>query len=217
LGRVRCLQPAIVRDLTLRKRICHKCTSRPSELGSYRLQRLRCMAGFIRGSATPSPLRTTAVGSRDGQKSLLCRQRPRIRCSNLRMRTGFGLRLHSCQHGPPLLGNLPATVAPFDQALSEDFELGHACCQLGGAFRPLPSAGGTDGHVALEVLQACKAVGITHQYFQDSHLEVHCQPTQVRGPAHQPIRCRLPLCPICMQASCRAEHGYRSARVGWRT
>jgi hypothetical protein len=27
----------------------------------------------------------------------------------------------------------------------------------------------------------------------------------------------LPLCPICMQASCRAEHGYRSARVGWRT
>lgn len=142
------------------------------------------MAGFIGILATPSPPRTTAIGSPDGQKTGLCRQRRAIGYSNLRPWTsgGFGVRLHSCQHGPPLLGNLPATVAPFDETLAEDFEFRHACRQFCGAFRPLASAGDKDGHVALEVRQACKAVGITHQYFQDSHLEVHCQPTRVRGP-----------------------------------
>ena len=207
MGRVRCFQPAIVRDLTTHKRICHKCTSRPSEPSSCRLRRLRCMAGFIRGSAALSPLRTTAVGSRGGQKTGLCRRR--IRRSNLRPRTGFGSRLHSCQHGPPLLGNLPATVAPFDHTFFRRFRA-RAC---------MPPA------------WWCAPTTVTRMTTSRSRSDRLAKPSDntfrtvtwrftvslrgyAGGQSAHPVQ--IAACPVSLQASCRAEARLqiRSCRLG---
>jgi hypothetical protein len=71
--------------------------------------------------------------------------------------------------------------------------------------------GDKDDHVALEVRQACKAVGITLSgQSPGSSLSAYAGTRA----ANQPIRCRLRLVPSLCKRLVVRRHGYRSARVG---
>lgn len=67
----------------------------------------------------------------------------------------------------------PAAILPVDKALCEDVEARHLCGQPLRTVGPITTARRQDGHVALEILQRSFSPWITHQYFENGHLEIH--------------------------------------------
>ena len=82
-------------------------------------------------------------------------------------------RFHDCQDVAALLGDTPSTFQPLDEILGENRQTRYASREVLGPLGPVPPAGGENGHVTLQVRQACEAIRIAHQNLENCDLEIH--------------------------------------------
>lgn len=103
--------------------------------------------------APAAPLKPAAVRSGNDQCSGRREGRRRFRRGDLpleRFVEGDWRLVHHVEGGSAGVGDAPAAVLALDEAVREYLQTRHAGGQSRRAFRPLPPAGGQNGHVAFK-------------------------------------------------------------------
>src|ERR1700757_2608478 len=93
---------------------------------------------------------------------VLCRARRR------RQGTLEGLSaLHHFQNRAAPLGDAPSSFQPLDEPLGENLQIRYSRRKALRQFGPLLSAGGENGHVTLQVFEACEAIRVARQNLEN--------------------------------------------------